>query len=182
VTAPGPVQSSVLDRLIDRAPQEPADLPPTRDASVRALHAAVREHLEWLLNTHRPLEVPSEYERAHRSLLRYGLPDLATLAHQGVTRSRLAREIEEAIRLFEPRLAGVRVIPLERPPEADARPAMSLRSGMRFRIEARLRMEPTPERVVFDTLVSTPSTGGPTRGEPPRGEYLVRVGGGDGDA
>ena len=46
-----PVQQSVLDRLIDDDPGRTHEYPLTRMQSVRALKAAVRRDLEWLLNT-----------------------------------------------------------------------------------------------------------------------------------
>jgi type VI secretion system protein ImpF len=68
-----------------------------------------------------------------------------------MTRQRLRRQVEDAIALFEPRLTDVRVSVAE---SEDAE-----RRQLRFIVEAMLRMDPNPERVLFDTVLD------PTRGE-----------------
>lgn len=157
-----PVQTSLLDRLTDHEPRASAERAPTRAESVAALKRAVRRDLEWLLNTRRELAVVGEdCPEARRSFLRYGLPDVSSLPREGGdTAVRLARAVEEAITIFEPRLAQVRVI-------AAADPGMATRAEVRFTIEAMLRLDPEPERVVFDTVL-----------ELAKGEYQLR--GGDG--
>ena len=52
--------------------------------------------------------------------------------------------MEEAITVFEPRLLRVRVA-LEAPRERDR--------GLHFRIDALLRVDPTPEPVTFDAVL-----------------------------
>jgi type VI secretion system protein ImpF len=49
------------------------------------------------------------------------------------------------VKLFEPRLANVRVVPIEISPKG-------LRT-MRIRIEGLLLMDPAPEHVSFDTML-----------------------------
>lgn len=153
-----PVQRSLLDRLTDEEPYVAAERLPTREASVAALKVAVRRDLEWLLNTRRDLlTLPAELGEARRSMLRYGLPDLSSLPREGGdTGVRLARVVEEALALFEPRLAQVRVT-------AAVDPGVAWRAELRFTIEGLLRLDPAPERVVFDTVL-----------EVARGEYQVR--------
>jgi type VI secretion system protein ImpF len=139
-----PVQQSVLDRLI----QNP-DAPDTssRLQSVRDLKTAVRRDLEWLLNTRsvavRPPEVLTELIA---SVYNYGLPDITSLsADDPKSRARLRHMIEEAISLFEPRLTGVQV--------SDTAVMNKGTRQMRFVIQAFLKMEPSPERVSFDTVL-----------------------------
>ena len=57
--------------------------------------------------------------------------------------------MEECIRIFEPRLTGVRVTPVEEKEGAQRR--------VRFVIEGLLRMEPNPERVLFDSVLDLAS-------------------------
>jgi type VI secretion system protein ImpF len=77
----------------------------------------------------------------------YGLPDLSTVSLANIDdRTSLLAAIERSIRLFEPRLADVRVIPIE-----DATNKTIQR--LDFRIEAMLLMDPSPEHVSFDTTV-----------------------------
>lgn len=158
-----PVQRSLLDRLTDDAPERPHEPLPTRAESVRRLRDAVRHDLEWLLNTRRELvALDDTLVEARRSLLRYGVPDVSSLSRDGIdTVARIVREVERAIALFEPRLAQARVVAL-------ADPGVSARQELRFTIEALLRVDPAPERVVFDTVLETA-----------RGDYQLRGGAAD---
>ncbi|MCU0625061.1 MAG: type VI secretion system baseplate subunit TssE [Gemmatimonadaceae bacterium] len=158
-----PVQTSLLDRLTDDAPGIAREALPTRADSVRALRDAVRHDLEWLLNTRRELVLlADEMTELRRSLIRYGVPDVSSMSRDGTdTVPRLVREVEEAIAIFEPRLAQARVVALHDP-------GVSARQELRFTIEALLRIDPAPERVVFDTVL-----------EASRGDYRLRGGGGD---
>jgi type VI secretion system protein ImpF len=159
-----PLRQSLLDRLTDAEPRVPTEREPTRSESVDALHRSVRRDLEWLLNTRRERAVVSGgHPEARKSVLRYGLPDLASLSRDGNAEHVLAGAIQDAITLFEPRLMHVRVVPNEvRTPS---------RPELRFTVEASLRMDPAPERVVFDTVL-----------ELSKGEYQVRDAGGGTDA
>ena len=141
------VQQSVLDRLIDLDPRATADPPGSYAQSVRQYKAAVRRDLEWLLNTRRIVTpAPDSLEEVTHSLYHYGLPDITSLSSDSPeSRVWLVRRIEEAIELFEPRLTGVRV-------SLSAETANGSRE-LRFLIEGTLRMDPTPEQVVFDTVL-----------------------------
>ena len=59
------------------------------------------------------------------------------------------REILGTIKLFEPRLADVRIIPVEMPGDG--------LKEFKLRIEALLRMDPSPEPVSFDTVLELKS-------------------------
>jgi type VI secretion system protein ImpF len=158
------VRQSVLDRLMaDDTGRERAS---SRTTSEAAFRQAVRRDLEWLLNTRRQLaEVPEGREELRRSLLRYGIPDVGSLPRDvPEARARLARTIEEAITLFEPRLTNVRVTL----PEEGAHGGSAESGALRFLVDAVLRMEPEPERVLFETTF-----------DPARHEYQVRSAGGE---
>jgi type VI secretion system protein ImpF len=154
-------QPSVLDRLIDTDPRMPADPPMTLAQSVRLVKDGLRRDLEWLLNSRRTIEVaPPEMRETRQSVYHYGIPDLSSMAADSAgERARLLRHIEEAVSLFEPRLVGVRVTLVE--DEADAKGMRQLR----FVIEATLQMDPTPERVAFDTVLDVTSLECRVRGE-----------------
>jgi type VI secretion system protein ImpF len=142
------VTLSLLDRLTDNDPRSPTvEAPLTRAESVRALRAGVRRDLEWLLNTRRnPDEPGSALSETDNSLYNYGLPDFSTYAIASVKdQTRLVRVLQAAVKTFEPRLANVRVIPLEINPKG-------LRT-MRIRIEGLLLMDPAPEHISFDTTL-----------------------------
>lgn len=145
------VTLSVLDRLIDLEPKNQVEAPLSRAQSVRVMRNAVRRDLEWLLNSRSVAFEPDEALReVNRSLYVYGLPDFSSYAAvSAADQAKLLREILGAIKLFEPRLADVRIVPVEVPG-----------SGLKefkLRIEALLRMDPSPEPVSFDTVIELKS-------------------------
>ncbi len=136
----------MLDRLLDFEPENSSEAPKSRSASLRDLKLTVRRDVEWLLNTRRTIaEVPTRLEETVRSVFLYGLPDFVSVSAKSPSeQKRLTKELETAIRLFEPRLIDVRVT-LE--------PTDSVERVLRFRIEAKINVEPVPEPVVFDTVL-----------------------------
>lgn len=146
------VQQSVLDRLMDAdtAPAEDAPDAPARSPRARSiaqLKASLRRDLEWLLNTRRNASGVGEHrDELRRSVYRYGLPDISAMSRDSAKdRTRLLHQIEETIALFEPRLAGVRVSLVDS--------GLEITQRVHFLIEGMLRMDPAPERVVFDTVL-----------------------------
>jgi type VI secretion system protein ImpF len=144
------ITPSVLDRLIDDRPDETREAVATRQTSLRLLKQAVKRDLEWLLNTRATVQdVPDGLTEVNRSLVLYGLPDLTTASVKSPDdRMRLRDAVAETVRLFEPRLEGVDVS-LESDAETER--------AVRFRIEARLKIDPTPEPVTFDTTLQLAS-------------------------
>ena len=138
---------SVLDRLVDDQPTAPRDVPDNRLQNIRDLERAVARDLEALLNTRQETleELPSEYHELDQSLLVYGLPDftIMTMLNQQ-DRNRIRRAVEQAIANFEPRLERVRVM-LETAEDRER--------GVRFRIDALLKVEPASEPVTFDAVL-----------------------------
>jgi type VI secretion system protein ImpF len=141
------VTLSILDRLLDREPGTQIEAPLSRSQSVRLLKSAVRRDLEWLLNTRRIFPEPDEsLKEVNRSLYLYGLPDFSTYTMaSSADQTRLLRHLLAAIKLFEPRLGNVRIVPLENS-------AVGFQE-FRLRIEGLLLMDPAPEPVSFDTVV-----------------------------
>jgi type VI secretion system protein ImpF len=141
------VRESVLDRLLDDAPDQSRDAPASREELMRRVLAAVRRDLEWLLGT-RLTWVDDELAasaQASRSIATFGLQDFS---HENIgnqdAQQRLRRAIEEAIVVFEPRLGRVRVT---------CETGEQHKRALRFRIEAILQVEPIREPVAFDTLM-----------------------------
>jgi type VI secretion system protein ImpF len=138
---------SILDRLLDEQPGVSREPLEKRQQSVRELEMAVARDLEALLNTRQEAfeDLPAEYQEVNRSLLTYGLPDFTScsLAIEE-DRMRVLRSVERTIAKFEPRLQRVRV-QLETPRNHDR--------GLRFRIDALLRVDPSPEPVTFDAVL-----------------------------
>jgi type VI secretion system protein ImpF len=145
------VTLSVFDRLIDREPRNTREVPQTRGQSVRLLKEAVRRDLEWLLNTRLVAVLPeARLHEVNRSMFVYGLPDFSAYSLSNPDdQNRLIRHLQTAIKLFEPRLSKVRVVPLE---VAGANTRI-----LRFRIDALLLMDPAPEHISFDTTLQLTS-------------------------
>lgn len=141
------VTISVLDRLIDREPDRGVEEQLTRAQSVRLLKEGVRRDLEWLLNTRRIVIPPEESLRElNTSVYVYGLPDFTAMNMSSAKdQAKLLRSLQSVVKLFEPRLANVRILPIQTS-------EISIRM-LRFRIEGLLRMDPAPEHISFDTVM-----------------------------
>lgn len=141
------VEATLLDRLIDRDPDRAGDKPINRADSIREFKASLQRDLEWLMNVRRADEPDAgRMPELARSVYHYGLPDLTSLSRDsGESLSRLATFIEQAIAIFEPRLTNVKVTAT---PQDD-----SPLSDVRMQVEAVLRLEPSPERITFDTVM-----------------------------
>lgn len=165
------VRPSLLDRLTDEQPREGTEAAMTRDESVRRFRASVLRDLEWLLNARRtPEPAPAALRQVRRSVYEYGLPD--TLAIPIATREgrdRLVQWLEQTIATFEPRLTEMRVTLVD----ADQVKAPQVR----FTVSATLRMDPSPERVVFDTVFDAASGGYAVHDGIARAGGLAREGG-----
>ena len=140
------LQPSLIDRLIDREPNNRNEAEGARAQSLKELKDGVRRDLEWLLNSRRtPIEPPASSKELLRSVYFFGLPDITGVAlNSAEDRYRLAHVVEAAIAIYEPRLLNVTVS--MKPKEADSH-------MLRFQIEALLRTEPAPARVFFDTTL-----------------------------
>ena len=140
-----PVRPSVLDRLIDEEPTSNVEPMMTRSQSVRQFKTALRRDLEWLLNARRVITpVPDDCEEVARSVFTFGLPDITSMSKDSrESFERLARMIQSAIDVFEPRLGDVSVALKE----GDSK----LLRDVHCVIDGILRLDPMPERVMFDT-------------------------------
>jgi len=140
-----PVRPSVLDRLIDDDPTSNVEPPLSRSQSVRLFKAALRRDLEWLLNARRVITpVPEDCTELARSVFTFGLPDITSMSKDSrESFERLARLIHAAIDAFEPRLGDITV---------ELREGEStLLRDVHFVIDGILKLDPLPERVLFDT-------------------------------
>jgi type VI secretion system protein ImpF len=140
-----PVRPSVLDRLIDEDPRSNVEPPLTRSQSVRQFKTSLRRDLEWLLNARRVITpVPDDCKEVTRSVFTFGLPDITSMSKDSrESFERLGRLIHSAIDVFEPRLGDVTV---------DLKEGSSrLMRDVHFVIDGILKLDPLPERVMFDT-------------------------------
>ncbi len=140
------VTPSLLDRLIDFEPKSSQEAPRSRSNSLRELKQSVQRDLEWLLNTRAYFgNIDDRLEEVLKSVAVYGLPDFTGVsAKSHIEQTRMTKAIETAIKNFEPRFLDLRV---------SLEPISTTDKSLRFRIEANLNMEPTPEPVTFDTVL-----------------------------
>lgn len=145
------VRQSVMDRLLDDEPRLAGDRPLSWSESVSRLRDSVKRDLEWLLNTRRIAEPASDdFPEVQQSVYHFGLPDISSMSRDSTeTPEQLRRQIEECVRLFEPRLTAVQV----QTRESDVDP----RHTLHFSIHALLDIDPNPERVMFDTVLEVGS-------------------------
>lgn len=141
------LRPSVLDRLIDNDPESSTEADPDQYQKLKNLRNSVRRDLENLLNTrYRVIEPGDEFTEVKSSLLNYGLPDLATV---NIFDTRKKKEfinyLEQILIEFEPRFKSVKVNYMEN--------TDSLDRTLRFRIDAILYADPSPEVVVFDSVL-----------------------------
>lgn len=146
------VQPSLLDRLTDEFPRESSDRATTFEASASAFRASVKSDLNALLNTRRTIvQATADQSEVRNSVHQFGLPDISGRYSfsnlQG--RQQLAQDILEAIQRFEPRLTSVKVVLTDQNPGHIPQ--------LRFSISATLLMDPSPEQIVFDTVLEVAS-------------------------
>lgn len=141
------LRPSVLDRVIDREPEQTQEPVPTQHQYISELRQSVRRDLENLLNTrYRVVEPPDDLRQVSHSLLNYGLPDLATVnISDPEKKTRFVKDLERMLRDYEPRFKSVRVQHLDNRDRTDR--------TLRFRIDATLWADPAPESVIFDSVL-----------------------------
>lgn len=140
-----PLQLPLLDRLSSKT-----ELPNTFESSLRTLKESIRRDLEDLLNSRRmPSTALADYPLADRSVLNFGLEDLASLVpHAATAAQHLQRAVCRCLQDFEPRLRDV-VVEL-----ADSQLAAR---EIRLHIAAIMPVYPTAQTVSFDTLLDLAS-------------------------
>jgi type VI secretion system protein ImpF len=144
---PSQLRMSLLDRLIDEAPDLSLDPPRSRSEQVAAIHASFRRDLEAILNTRRRcVRPPASLKALQSSLPYYGVPDFVGMS-LATPQERLAlvRSLEETIRTFEPRFHAVELSLVQERDQLDR--------ALRIRIEAVIRLEQVSGPIVFETTL-----------------------------
>jgi len=142
------LQPSLLDRLTDDERENKQESRDKRVLSPARLRECVRRDLTWLLNTTHlaALEDLEAHPDVQRSVLNYGMPDLAGRTVSSVDPRALERLLVKVIADFEPRLlkssVKVKII-------ADAEKMNH--NAMCFGIEAELWAQPLPLRLFLRT-------------------------------
>jgi len=142
------LQPSLLDRLTDYEPDRKQESREARSLSEAQLREALRRDLTWLLNTTHlsALQDLGKYPEVERSVVNYGIPDLAGQTLTGVNEGELERVIRAAVLRFEPRLLSdslkLRAI-VEQKSEGQNR--------LVFDIEGEMWAEPVPRALFLRT-------------------------------
>jgi type VI secretion system protein ImpF len=137
------IQPSILSRLTD---EDTEGTSWRRGYELDDTIAAVRRDLEDLLNTPRVSpDIPEAFEKTRSSVAGYGLPEMVSRsAHTPEEQDKLRDLLQETISRFEPRLQDVQAEVVT--------DAGDVWTRLRFRIKARLCVDPAPE-VAFDTIL-----------------------------
>jgi type VI secretion system protein ImpF len=142
------LQPSLLDRLTDDEPDQRAESMDKRVLSPQKLRESVRRDLSWLFNTPNlaTLQDLSEFPEVERSVVNFGVPELAGKPASSIESGALVRAVRKAIADFEPRLLRNSVkVQLVADPEQHSVNAMCLT------IEADLWSQPLPLRLYLRT-------------------------------
>ncbi len=141
------LRPSILDRLLDNDPDNNMEKDLEQHQQLKELRNSVRRDLVNLLNTRfRMLEPDDEFNELKKSLLNYGLPDLATInIVDKAKQKKFIDDLELLLIEFEPRFKSVKVNYMLN--------TDSLDRTLRFRIDATLYADPSPEVVVFDSIL-----------------------------
>ncbi|OWV72433.1 type VI secretion system baseplate subunit TssE [Rhizobium sp. J15] len=142
---------SILDRLIDEAPDRAADPPVNFVDQVREMREAIRRDLEALLNTRRcPTTPPAVLAELKDALVSYGVDGVVSAnLMTDEAKLRLAAAIERRIALFETRLSDVRVTILKSRTMTER--------ALRLRIQATFRLHEGMPPISFESTID-PST------------------------
>ena len=141
------LRASILDRLMDNDPDNTVEVDTDQHQKLKELRNSVRRDLENLLNTRfRMIEPEDDLIELKKSLLNYGLPDLATVnISDKIKQKEFINHLQSILIDFEPRFKTVKVSYMEN--------SDSLDRSLRFRIDATLYADPSPEIVVFDSIL-----------------------------
>jgi type VI secretion system protein ImpF len=144
------LQPSLLDRLTDNAPEETKESRSDRVIDIRRLREIVQRDLSFLLNTYNnSIEIdPDLYPNAARSVLSYGVQDIAGGYATGDRVENTRTSFRRAIECFEPRIRQGSVdVRLRLKEGEETTPTVS------FDIRADMWAEPVPMELYLRTDV-----------------------------
>lgn len=110
-------------------------------SSLKEIRHCVRRDLDWLLNAHNytPQEKLDDYPQIAKSVLNYGLPDLAGKSVSGIDIRQLERTLKQVILDFEPR-----ILPQTLDVRLSADKTLVHSNALTFEIEGELWAVPLP--------------------------------------
>ena len=98
------LQPSLLDRLADDNPEEQTEPPSNRFLSVQQLRRFVQRDIAWLFNAPDLQRMVEGYTEVERSVLNFGIPDLAGFTVSSLDVGALEAAVRTALERYEPRL------------------------------------------------------------------------------
>jgi type VI secretion system protein ImpF len=100
------LQPSLLDRLVDNAPDEKHESDDKRVLTKNALRQAVLRDLSWLFNANglSPALDDKRFPHSAKSVLNFGLPTMSGQFASSLQRNSMEKAIRQTILDFEPRI------------------------------------------------------------------------------
>ena len=148
------LQPSLLDRLTDTEPDKKQESRDKRVLSLSKLRQGVVRDLAWLFNSGN-LEATddlSDYPFVARSVVNFGLPDLAGKAVSGIDVKAVEKMLKQIIQDFEPRILSntLRIT-------VSSQEAAMCANALTFDIEGEMWAQPTPQRMFLRTEIDLES-------------------------
>jgi len=144
------LQPSLLDRLTDDEPHTQVEPRDKRVLSMNKLRQSVLRDVSWLLNTDSMDSIVdlADYPEVAKSVLNYGIKDLAGRTLAGSSLSEIEKGLKQAINNFEPRILpntlNVQVLSSEQ----------MNNQALSFDIEANLWARPLPLHLYLRTEIN----------------------------
>ena len=148
------LQPSLLDRLTDSEPDKKQESRDKRVLSLSKLREGVIRDLAWLFNSGNleTTEDLSDYPHVARSVVNFGLPDLAGKTVSGLDVKAVEKLLKQIIQNFEPRILSSTL----RINVSSQESAMSA-NALTFDIEGEMWAQPTPQRLFLRTEIDLES-------------------------
>ncbi len=142
------LQPSLLDRLRDDHPEQTAEGPSERVLTLSQLKKSVQRDIGWLLNTCNLQKQVAGYPEVERSVINYGIADLAGLTSSTLDVAVLERMIQQALEIFEPRLIknSIRL-------QAEVDPQAMSHNTLILTIECEVWATPAPVELLLRTAL-----------------------------
>ncbi len=144
------LQPSLLDRLTDEEPLKKTESREQRVLSLQKLRKSVIRDLTWLLNTGTlgTTEDLDNYPEIQRSVLNYGIPDIAGIKASNIDVLAMERLLRKAINYFEPRILSNSLRIRVMKDDSNMGP-----NTVTFEIEGEMWAQPIPERLYLKTIL-----------------------------
>lgn len=144
------LQPSLLDRLTDLEPEKKQESRDKRVLSLQKLREAVRRDLTWLLNCGNLSSTDDldDYPEVYRSVLNFGVPDLAGTTVSTINRNDVERTLRESVINFEPRILRETL-----KVRLDRDHGEMNRNAVVFLIEGELWAQPVPMQLFLKTAL-----------------------------